>query len=57
MYGDPVKKCCAKDCDKGAVLKEQTKYYCPDHYAKIILKISLEDIQINQRFGNGKATK
>ena len=48
MYGDPAKNCCFKNCEKAAVLKEQTKFYCPDHYAKVILKISLEDIKIKQ---------
>ena len=57
MYGDPAKKCCAKNCEKAAVLKEHTKFYCPDHYAKIILKISLEDIQINKESGNSAVTK
>ena len=41
MYGDPAKKCCAKNCEKAAVLKEHTKFYCPDHYAEKVLKMSL----------------
>jgi hypothetical protein len=57
MYGDPAKKCCAKDCEKAAVLKEQTKFYCPDHYAKIILGISLDQIKIDKDFSSYEAPK
>ena len=44
MYGDPVKNCCFKDCRVGGVLKERGKSYCPDHYAKVILGISLDQV-------------
>jgi hypothetical protein len=44
MYGDPVKNCCFKDCRVGGVLKERGKSYCSDHYAKVILGISLDQV-------------
>ena len=44
MYGDPAKKCCSKNCEKAAVLKEKNKYYCPDHYAEKVLKMSLKQV-------------
>ncbi len=53
MYGDPAKKCCSRNCEKAAVLKEKNKYYCPDHYAKIILGISLDQIKINKESSKG----
>ena len=44
MYGDPVKKCCIKDCTTGAVLSENGRHYCPDHYAERILEIPLDKL-------------
>ena len=44
MYGDPKKKCCVKDCIDGAVLYENNRYYCPDHYAEKILEIPLSEL-------------
>ena len=35
MYGDKKKPCCS--CGKGAVLKEGSHFYCPDHYAIFVL--------------------
>tara|TARA_R100000458_G_C8018992_1_gene79607 strand:- start:242 stop:433 length:192 start_codon:yes stop_codon:yes gene_type:complete len=57
MYGDPKKNCCVKNCTTKADLKEQSKYYCCDHYAQFILKMSLNDIKINKESGNSAATK
>tara|TARA_R100001082_G_scaffold98360_1_gene66624 strand:+ start:329 stop:523 length:195 start_codon:yes stop_codon:yes gene_type:complete len=57
MYGDPAKKCCSRNCEQAAVLKEKNKYYCPDHYAKIILGISLDQIKINKDFSSYEAPK
>ena len=57
MYGDPKKNCCVKNCTTKADLKEQSKYYCCDHYAQFILKMSLNDIKINKEAGNSAATK
>ena len=50
MFGDPKKNCCVKDCKTKADLKENTKYYCCSHYAKIILKKPLEELnRINDK--------
>ena len=49
MYGDPVKKCCVKDCKDGAVLTENGKHYCPDHYSIEILLIPLEKLRDNEQ--------
>tara|TARA_R110002012_G_scaffold270974_1_gene456132 strand:+ start:44 stop:217 length:174 start_codon:yes stop_codon:yes gene_type:complete len=57
MYGDPKKNCCVKNCTTKADLKEQSKYYCCDHYAQFILKISLNDIKINKESGKSAVTK
>jgi hypothetical protein len=55
MYGDPKKNCCVKNCTTKADLKEQSKYYCCEHYAQFILKMSLEEITIknNEEFSKG----
>ena len=50
MYGDPKKKCCL--CEKGADIKEGSKYYCCDHYATQILGISLKELE--KKLGNEK---
>ena len=44
MYGDPAKQCCMKDCEDGAVLYENNRYYCPDHYAEKVLEIPLSEL-------------
>ena len=43
MYGDPKKPCCV--CGKGADLRENTKYFCCDHYAINILGKTMEQIE------------
>ena len=43
MYGDRKKKCCS--CDKGADLKEGTRYFCCDHYAIHILGKTMAQIE------------
>ena len=59
MYGDPKKNCCVKNCTTKADLKEKNRFYCCNHYAKFILKMSLEEITIknNEESGNSAATK
>ena len=44
MYGDPAKQCCMKDCDTPAVLPENGRHYCPDHYSSEILQIPLDEL-------------
>jgi len=44
MYGDPAKPCCMKNCDTPAVITENGRHYCPDHYSSEILQIPLEEI-------------
>jgi len=43
MYGDPKKKCCS--CEKGADIKEGSKYYCCDHYALYVLGKPMSQIE------------
>ena len=43
MYGDPKKKCCS--CEKGAAIKEGSKYYCWDHYALYVLGKPMSQIE------------
>ena len=60
MFGDPKKNCCVKNCTTKADLKENKKYYCCDHYSKIILGISLGEVErINnlKESGKGAVTK
>ena len=44
MYGDPAKQCCMKDCEAPAVLTENGRHYCPDHYSSEILQIPLDEL-------------
>tara|TARA_B100000965_G_C19576952_1_gene751742 strand:- start:1797 stop:1979 length:183 start_codon:yes stop_codon:yes gene_type:complete len=53
MYGDPKKDCCVKNCTTKADLKEKNRFYCCNHYAKIFLKMSLNDIKINKESSKG----
>ena len=43
MWGDKKKPCCS--CGKGAVLKEGSHFYCPDHYAIFVLGKTMAQIE------------